>query len=121
MCHIYRWYACVEIRSEQRLLKMAMDNGNLADTKLTEPSKMEPTAETEFSPQGDEKLEERVKNVYPFAKGKARHGPQDAIEVVYAQVNGLLDWEALARITQSLSIRSTHRRVIMDQGAWRDE
>jgi hypothetical protein len=112
---------CVEIQGEQRLLKIAMDNGNLVDTRLTESSKMEPTAETEFSPQGDERLEKRVQKPYPFAKGKTRHGPQDAIEVVYAQVNGLLDWEALARITQSLSICSTHRRVIMDQGAWCDE
>jgi hypothetical protein len=40
---------------------------------------------------------------------------------VYAEVKGLLDWEALARITKSLIIHSTNRRVIIDQGAWCDE
>ena len=40
---------------------------------------------------------------------------------MYAQVKGLLDWEALALTTYSLSVHSTSRRVIMDQGAWCDE
>jgi hypothetical protein len=112
---------CVEIKGGQRLLKIAMDNGNLVDTRLTEPSRMEPIAETEFSRQGDERVERRIQKAYPFAEGKTWHGPQDAIEVVNAQVKGLLDWETLAHITKSLSIHSTNRRVIMDQGAWCDE
>jgi hypothetical protein len=91
---------CVKIKGEQRLLKIAMDNGSLVDTRLNEPSRMEPIAQTEFSRQDDEGLENRIQKTYPFAKGKIWHGPPGVIEVVVAQVKGHLDWEALALITK---------------------
>jgi hypothetical protein len=111
----------VEIKGEQRLIKIAMDNGDRVDTKITEPSRTEPIAETEISRQGDKRLGKKIQKPYPFPTGKVWHGLSGTLEVVYAQVKGLLDWEALALTTKSLSIHSTSRRVIMDQGAWCDE
>jgi hypothetical protein len=98
-----------------------MDNGDLVVIGSAESSSMEPVTETGFSRPGDERLEKKTQKTYPFAKTKTWQGSHDAIEVVYAQVKGLLDWEALARITKSLIIHSTNRRVIIDQGAWCDE
>jgi hypothetical protein len=112
---------CVDLEGEQRLLQIAMDNGDLVVIGLAESSSMEPVTETGFSRPGDERLEKKTQKTYPFAKTKTWQGSHDAIEVVYAQVEGLLDWEALARITKNSNIHSTSRRVIMDQGAWCDE
>ena len=112
---------CVEIKGEQRILKIAMDKGDWVDTKINEPARREPIAETEDSRQGDKSLDKKIQKPYPFSKGKVWHGPPGTLEVVYAQVKGLLDWEALALTTKSLNTRSTNRRVIMGQGAWCDE
>ncbi len=38
---------CVEIKGEQRILKIAMDKGDWVDTKINEPARREPIAETE--------------------------------------------------------------------------
>jgi hypothetical protein len=112
---------CVEIKGEQRILKIAMDKGDWVDTKINEPARREPIAETEDSRQGDKSLDKKIQKPYPFSEGKVWYGLPRTFEVVYAQVKGLLDWEALALTTKSLNTRSTSRRVIMDQGAWCDE
>ncbi len=51
---------CVEIKVEQRLLKIAMANDNLVDIRLTEPSRTEPIAETDFSRPGGEEDSEKL-------------------------------------------------------------
>ena len=112
---------CVEIKGEQQLLKIAMDNGDRVDTKITESTRREPIAETEISRQGDKRLDKKIQKPYPFPTGKVWHGLPGTLEVVYAQVKGLLDWEALALTTKCLCVHSTSKRVIMDQGAWCDE
>ena len=112
---------CVEIKGEPRLLKIDIDNGNRVDTKMTEPSRREPIAETELSRQGDKRVDKKILKPYTFSTCKVWHGLPGTLEVVYAQVKGLLDWEALAITIKSLSVHSTSRRVIMDQGAWCDE
>jgi hypothetical protein len=103
------------------MLKIAMDNGDWVDIKINESSRREPIAETEASRQGDKSLDKKIQKPYPFSKGKVCHGLPGTLEVVYVQVKGLLDWEALALITKSLNTSLTSRRIIMDQGAWSDE
>ena len=112
---------CVEIKGEQQKLKIDMDNGERVDTNTNESSRREPIAETEASRQGDESLDKKTQKPCPFSKGKVWHRLPGTLEVVYAQVKGLLDWEELARITKSLNTSLTSRRIIMDQGAWSDE
>jgi hypothetical protein len=41
----------------QQLLKTAMDNGNMLETKTDEPSKVEPKAQVEPSRQSEDKSE----------------------------------------------------------------
>jgi hypothetical protein len=48
-------------------------------------------AETEVSRQGDKSLDKKIQKPYPFSKGKVWHGLPGTLEVVYAQVKGLLD------------------------------
>ena len=82
---------CVEIKDKKRILKIAMDNGDWVDTKINEPSRKEPITETEASRQGDESLDKKTQKPCPFSKGKVWHRLPGTLEVVYAQVKGLLD------------------------------
>ena len=78
-----------------------MDNGERVDTSTIEPSGRKLTAETETSRQGDEKGEAKTEQPFPFSNSKVWHEPTGTLEVVYAQVKGLLHWEELARITKT--------------------
>jgi hypothetical protein len=98
-----------------------MDNGERVDTNTIEPSRRKPIAETETSRQGDENWDAKTQKPSPFSNSKVWHGLPGTLEVVYAQVKGLLHWEELARITKSLNTSLTSRKIIMDQGAWSDE
>ena len=98
-----------------------MDNGERVDTSTIEPSGRKLTAETETSRQGDEKGEAKTQQPFPFSNSKVWHEPTGTLEVVYAQVKGLLHWEELARITKNLDTGLVSRKIIMDQGAWSDE
>jgi hypothetical protein len=112
---------CVKVEGAQRLLKIAMDNGSMVDTKINEPSRVEPIDQAESSRPDVEGSGNRIQKTHPFEKCKIWHGPPGTIEVVYAQVKRLLDWEALVLITRDLKMHSTTRKVIMNQGTWCDE
>ena len=112
---------CVEIKGEQQRFEVDMDNGERIDTNTIESSGRKTTAETEASRQGDEKREAKNQQPFPFSNSKVWHGPSGTLEVVYAQVKGLLHWEELSHITKSLNTGSVSRKIIMDQGAWSDE
>ncbi len=86
------------------------------ETNTIEPSGRKPIAETETSRQGDENWDAKTQKPYPFSNSKVWHGLPGTLEVVYAQVKGLLHWEELARITRSLNTSLTSRKIIMDQG-----
>jgi hypothetical protein len=111
----------IKVEGAQRLLKIAMDNGSMVDTKINEPSRVEPIDEAESSRPDAEGSGNRIQKTHPFAKCKIWHGPPGTIEVVYTQVKRLLDWEALTLITRDLKMHSTTRKVIMNQGTWCDE
>ena len=93
-----------------------MDNGERVDTSTIEPPGRKLTAETDTSRQGDEKGEAKTQQPFPFTNSEVWHEPTGTLEVVYAQVKGLLHWEELARITRSLNTSLTSRKIIMDQG-----
>jgi hypothetical protein len=88
---------CVEIKGEQRRFEIGMDNGERVDTSTIEPSGRKLTAETETSRQGDEKGEAKTQQPFPFSNSKVWHEPTGTLEVVYAQVKGLLHWEEEAQ------------------------
>jgi hypothetical protein len=120
---------CVKVEGVQQLLKMAMDNGNILIPETDEPSKVEPRVQVEPSRQAEERSEDRVRKACPFTECRILHGPPGTLEVVYAQVKRLLDWEALPLITQDLrmspingnAVGELNQKVIMDQGPWCDE
>jgi len=76
------------------------------ETKTDEPSKVEPRVQVEAPRHAEEKPEDRFRKACPFTECRIWHGLPGTLEVVYVQVNLLLDWEALALITQDVGMGS---------------
>ena len=76
-----------------------MHNGNLSETQLDEPFRVEQRAQ-ERPQHARETSEGKPRTACPFTESKTWHGLPGALEVVYVQVTRPLDWEALALITR---------------------
>ena len=103
------------VEGGQQLLKMTMDNSNLVETKTDEPSKVEPRVQVESPRQAEEKPEDRSRKACPFTECRIWHGLPGTLEVVYVQVKLLLDWEALALITQDVGMGTISGNIVGEQ------
>jgi hypothetical protein len=90
---------CDRVEGGQQLLTLTMDNSDFAETKLDEPFRAEPTAQ-ECPQHAQEASEGKPRTACPFTDSNIWQGRPGALEVAYVQVKQLLDWEALALITQ---------------------
>ena len=112
----------VRVEGGKQLLKMAMDNGNLVETKTDEPSKVEPRVQVESPRHAEEKPEDKFRKACPFTECRIWHGlPGILLEVVCVQVKRLLDWEALALITQDVGLGSINGNTVREQAVQTNE
>ena len=119
----------IKAEGGQRLFKLDMGTGNVLESTSDNPVKTEPRAQDETLHHEGEMQENKSQETWPFTECKTWHDSSGNLEVVYAQVKRLLDWEALPLITQDLrmspingnAVGELNQKVIMDQGPWCDE
>ena len=77
-----------------------MDKGDVLDRTADEPAKGEPTSRAETKQVAEEKHGRKCQHACPVTDYRIWESSRRDVEIMYVQVQRLLEWEALALIAQ---------------------